>query len=189
MSRWLAALFLLLAAGAFILNQWLVGRIASQEKIEREGGRSRLLAAEEELRRIRTQTTAVTSSLDKLTAPRKLSPTQITKLRDALATAEKGKVVITYLTVEWDAEEYARQLGSVLQEIGYDVTVSDHLWVTLDHDGLFLVSTSEPLPATAMALQSAFTKLGIEVPAHPPGEIAKELGAKQDETILVVSNR
>jgi hypothetical protein len=188
-SRWIASLLLLLTVGAFALNQWLIHRIASEQKLEREAGKSRLIAAQEELRRLRSNTTAVTSTLDKLTVPRKLTADQISKLRSVLSSAEKGKVVVTYLTVEWDSEDYAKQLAAVLKEIGFTVQVSEYLWVDLEHDGLFLVSTAATPSATMLALQKAFSQIGIEVPFHPPGIIAKEIGAEHGETILVVSNR
>ena len=188
-SRWIAGLLLLLAVAAVAFNQWLTHRIASQQKLERDSSKSRLIAAEEELRRLRSHTTAVTSTLDKLTVPRKLTPEQIFKLQSVLTLADKGKVVITYLTVEWDSEEYAKQLAKVLKEIGYDVQLSEYLWVDLEHDGLFIVSTAKTPTKVATALQAAFAKIGIDVPSHPPGNIAKEVGAENDETILVVSNR
>ena len=188
-SRWIAGLSLMVAVAGFAVNQWLVSRIASQQKLERDAGRTRLVAAEEELRRLRTQASAVTSTLDKLTAHRKLSAKQISDLRSILAGAEKGKVVITYLTVEWDAEDYARQLATVLKEIGYDVSLSDYIWVHLDHDGLFLVSSAPALPLAALKLQAAFEQIGINIQTQPAGAIPKEIGAENGETILVVSNR
>jgi hypothetical protein len=188
-SRWIASLLLLLTVAAFAVNQWLVHRIATQQKQERDVGKTRLISAEEELRRLRSQTSAVTSTLDKLTSSRKLTVEQIAKLRSALASAEKGKVIVTYLTVEWDSEEYAKQLATVLKEIGYDVVLSDYIWVHLDHDGLFIVSSAKVPPTAAIKLQAAFAQIGVEVSMPPVGDIAKEVGAENGETILVVSNR
>jgi hypothetical protein len=188
-SRWIAGLLMLLAFGAVALNQWLVHRIASQQKFERDSSKSRLIAAEEELRRLRNQMSSVASTVDKMTSTRNLSAAKVAELKSALAAAEKGKVLITYLTIEWDAEDYAKQLAKVLREAGYDVTLSDHLWVSFDQGGLFLTSKDGTLPPHGKALQQGFAKIGVDAPLVPPGEIGKELSLAEGETVLVVSTK
>ena len=188
-SRWVAGLLLLLGFAALCLNHWLLHRIATQQKLERNSGKSRLIAAEEELRRLRGQMSSVANSVEKLTSTRKLSATQVNELKAALISAEKGPLIITYLTIEWDAEDYAHQLSKILKEAGYNVTLSDHLWVEFKQSGLFLTSKDGRLPSHATALQKAFAVIGENVPAAPPDEIAKELEIKDGEVVLVVSSR
>src|SRR5215207_9636303 len=188
-SRWVAGFLLLLGFAALCLNHWLIQRIASQQKFERDSGRSRLIAAEEELRRLRGQMSSVANSVEKLTSTRKLSATQVTGLKAALASAEKGRLIIIYLTIEWDAEDYAHQLAKILKEAGYEVTLSDHLWVEFKQPGLFLTSKDGTLPSHALALQRAFLTVGVDVPAAPPEDIGKELEVQIGDAVLVVSNR
>jgi hypothetical protein len=188
-SRWIAGLLLVLAMAALALNQWLLHRIATQQRLERESGKTRLITAEEELRRLRNQMSSVASTVEKMTSTRNLPATKVAELKAALATAQKGKVLITYLTIEWDAEDYAKQLAKVLTDAGYDVTVSDHLWVSFEQSGVFLTSKDGSLPDHGYALQRGFAKIGVDVPLVQPGEIAKELTLSGGEAVLVVSNR
>jgi septal ring factor EnvC (AmiA/AmiB activator) len=188
-SRWVAALSLLLTIGAMALNQWLSYRIAAQQKVERDSGKTRLAEAEKELRQLRERMSSVTSSVDKLTTSRKLSATQIEDLKNSLAKAEKGHVVVTYLTIEWDAEDYAKQLAKILEEAGYRVTLSEHLWMSFEQGDVFLTSKDPVLPRHAQALQEAFASIGLAVPALPPGKIATELGVSIEDAVLVVSTR
>lgn len=188
-SRWIAGVLVFLAFAAIALNQWLVLLIASQQKLERNTSRTRLIAAEEELRRLRNQLSAVANSMDKMTSTRKLPAAKVAELNAALANIEKGKVLITYLTTERDAEDYAKQLAKVLTEAGYEVTLSDHLWVSFDQSGLFLTSKEGNLPEHGKQLQGAFSKIGVDLPGLPPGEIGKELVFSSSEVVLVVSGR
>jgi hypothetical protein len=188
-SRWVAGLLLLLGFAALCLNHWLIQRIASQQKLERDSGRSRLIAAEEEVRRLRGQMSSVANSVERLTSTRRLSATQVTELKAALSSAEKGRLIVTYLTIEWDAEDYAHQLAKILKEAGYEVTLSDHLWVEFKQSGLFLTSKDGTLPSHAQGLQRAFLTIGVDVPAAPPDDIAKELELQKGDAVLVVSRR
>jgi hypothetical protein len=188
-SRWLAGLLFLGGIITLIVNQWLVHRIAEAQKDERVTTRERLVQAEEELRRMRTKTTEVVNTFDKLTSSRKLSATQLPSFITTLEKGEKGKVIVTYLTVEWDAEGYARQLTNVLKEAGIEATLSDHLWVDMDENDIFLVAKDKNPPALAQNLQRAFESTGILVPFFSKPEIAEAVGATSGETVLVVSNR
>jgi hypothetical protein len=188
-SRWLAAVLFLAGVIVLIINQWLVHRIAEVQKEERTTTRQRLVQAEEELRRIRTKTSEVVSTFDKLTSSRKLTPVQMLTFQDTLKKGGKGKVIVTFLTVEWDAEEYAKQLTNALTEAGIEATLSDYLWVQMDDNDVFLAAKeNEPSPV-AMNLQRAFESIGVVVPLLSKPEIADAVGAKDGETVLVVSNR
>jgi hypothetical protein len=188
-SRWIAGLLILLAVAAVAVNQWLVHRIATQQKLERDSGNSRLMAAEDELRRLRSQISSVASTVDKITSTRRISPAKVAELKNALEAATKGKILITYLTIEWEAEDYAKQLSKILTEAGYHVTLSDHLWVTFEHGGTFLTSQDGTLPSYGAELQRAFAKIGVEAPLRPAGEIGKELALASGEVVLVVGSR
>lgn len=188
-SRWVAGTCLVIGLVAFGFNQWVARRLADADQKERVEARLRAHRAEEELRRVKNQNTEVVHDLDKLTASRKLSPAQIESVTAALANEEKGRVVITFLTVEWDAEEVSRQFVSLLRKAGFEAVLSDYLWVDLKPDGIYLTSAATELPKAGRSIQRAFSAAGVPLPVIPPGEIARAVGAGPNDTVLVISNR
>jgi hypothetical protein len=188
-SRWLAALLFALALVVFAFNQWIGGRLASAQQIERTEALRKLATTENELREIREKTSEVASKVEQLTSPRKLSLAQIKRFPSSISPSGPGKVIVTYLTVEWDAEDYARQLGHMLQSAGLNTVVSDYLWMELHTDGVYLTGTGNGLPTMGAAIQRAFEGVGVKLPLIPSPELAKAVGAAPDDTVLVVSNR
>ena len=188
-SRWIAGLLILLGVIAVAFNQWLTHRISVLQKAERVETSQRLVERETELRRLRVQAKEVVTTFDKLTTSRKLTASQIETFKGVLKKESGGKIIVTYLTVEWDAEDFARQIADILRGAGLDITFSDHLWVQFDHNGVFITSPDKELPAAAKNLQAAFAAIDMAVPAVPPGGIPKELGAAEGDTILAVGNR
>lgn len=188
-SRWIAGLLLLLTVAVFAFNQWLGARTSTAQQTERSEAIKKLAAAEEELQRQRARASDVASSFDRLTTPRKLTPAQIQQFPTAVALDGSGRVIVTYLTVEWDAEDYARQLGHVLRSAGLNVVVSDHLWVELKENGVFLTGLSDHLSSTGSAVQRAFDAVGIRIPVIASPDTAKAVGARAEDAVLVVSNR
>lgn len=188
-SRWVAAVFLALALVMFAFNQWIGGRLAGAQQSERTAALRKLAAVEDELRQTRKKESEVASDFDRLIAPRKLSPAQIKRFPTEITPAGPGKVIVTYLTVEWDAEDYARQLGHVLQSAGLNTVVSDYLWMELHTTGVYLTGVGNGLSTMGNAVQRAFEGIGLSIPLIPSPELAKAVGAAPDDTVLVVSNR
>jgi hypothetical protein len=195
-SRWIFGILAVCTIAAGVFTQWASSRLVELHGADRNELRElkeHLIASQKTLERMSTNSTEVADALAQLTDPRKITEAQKTALRKSLRTGPRGKVIVTFLSVEWDAEKYARQIADLLIAAGFDVSISDYLWVHLDDDGVFLC-TREPgaLPAQSPAahIQRCFEAARIDLaPPVVSTEICQAVGAPVDATILVVSNR
>lgn len=187
-SRVLAAILAILTACAIAVNQWVTHRIAQVHREERVLSRQRMAAAEHELLRMRKDVTEVAADFDKLTTERKLTEKQKAALLSALKSGAKGRILVTFLAVEWDAEPYARQIAELFREAGFDTTLSEHIWVEFEHDGEFLVEAGG-VSALAGEVIRAFGAAGINLRREVSAAVVKEFSLKEGTLVYVVSNR
>jgi hypothetical protein len=192
-SRWVFAVLAICAVAAGIFSQWISTQMVAAQVAEQTKMREHLLASQAELRRLSHNTTEVADALGRLTDPRRITASQSAALQKSLASGPRGKVVLTYLSVEWDAEEYARQIADLLIAFGFEVRISEHLWVEMAHDGLFFCSPgSEELPPRSAAayLHECFAAAGVKLtPTVNSAEICQAVEASEGEAVMVVSNR
>ncbi|MEO0528201.1 MAG: hypothetical protein AAFZ89_13295 [Bacteroidota bacterium] len=130
------------------------------------------------------------SELNAIKTPRTLTQTQRDKLLELLKKSNKGKVVITYLSVERDAESYAKELLAVLTESGYLATLSKHLWLQLAYDGIYICAWEpDTVPYFATDLQNAMKEVGIKVTGSYQPDFLETLKVPRDAVALVISNK
>lgn len=152
----------------------------AQELSETKGD---LAAAEKEASR-------ASAELQYIRTPRSLSVEQEKLLKGLLSAGPKGKVTVTFLSVEGDAEHYAKQIGKTLSDAGFDVTMSGHLWLQLALDGLFLcVREAGSVPPHGSFIQHAFKTAGIRLKGHYDAQLCDKLNVPKDGVVLAVSNK
>jgi len=152
----------------------------------------KLTTTTKELEKSRARTAEVAEELARFTRPRVLTDDQKVAIRTALASAPKGKVVMTYLSVEKDAELYCRQIGTFLTELEYEVSSPPKLWLQLSLDGLYIcVRDLKNPPAHAASLQAGFKAAGITVQGFGDESMFTQVGVPvaEDAFIFAVSNR
>lgn len=165
---------------------------AKLEKVETEltASATRLKASEVELEQTKAKTTEVASQLAKFTVPRRLTDEQITSLRQSLPNGPRGKVVMTFLSVERDAEKYTEQIAQVLSAAGFEVTTSKNLWLQLAFGDIFLCARdTSNAPAHAVHIQRCFQGAGLSLRAHQDPKMYSDMSVPEDAIIFVVSNR
>jgi hypothetical protein len=191
-SKWLLVIFGVVLACAGILNQWLSDRIATLQREEKIKAQERLNASEEELKRTKAKTVEVASQLARFSTPRRLTNEQVESLRASLPSGPRGKVVVTFLSVETDAEKFSDQIASLLTECGFEVIRPRKLWLQMALDGIYLVARdTSNAPAHAVHMQNCFKAAGVELPAMQDPRVFSEFAEPipDDAVILAVSNR
>lgn len=130
------------------------------------------------------------SELAAIKTPRTLDEVQKKKLLELLKTTNKGKVVITYLSVERDAESYAKEIFGVLNQAGYSTTLSKHLWLQLAYEGIYICAwEANKVPYFATDLQNAMKEVGIKVTGSYQPDFLETLKVSRDAVALVISNK
>ncbi|MFN0080867.1 MAG: hypothetical protein ACKVY0_30735 [Prosthecobacter sp.] len=153
---------LLTGASHYVADKLLV--VNKSEKIKSQ---ERLKASEIELSETKAKASEIEARLKKITTPRVLTSEQIKGLKEFLQAAPKGKVTMTFLSVEPDAQKYSEQIGLVLRESGFDVVAPQKLWLQLAFDDLFIgVRSLKDAPPYVVAIQKAFQSIGLKAPAH-----------------------
>lgn len=189
-SRWTLGILALFTAGAGVFNQWVTERVANLQRAEKVSAQEYLKASEAELAATKAKTAEVAGQLEKFTVPRRLTEQQLTALRKSLPNGPRGKVVMTFLSVEQDAEKYAEQIAEILKETGFDVTVSKHLWLQMALDGIYLNGREAgKVPIHAVHLQQCFKDAGIPVGGFYDPKFMDDLGAPEDAIVFAISNR
>ncbi len=143
-----------------------------------------------EIGRLQMQSTTLSDQLNHIRTPRTLSEDQKQILRESLPLVPKGPVIVTYLSVATDAEKYSKQIGQVLEEAGFSVTSSNHLWLQLAFDGVYVCVRSQgTVPAHSAGIQNAFKAAGIMMKVFYNEIFLDKLGAPDNGIVVVVSNK
>jgi hypothetical protein len=144
------------------------------------------------LKRTKAKTVEVASQLARFSTPRRLTNEQVESLRASLPSGPRGKVVVTFLSVETDAEKFSDQIASLLTECGFEVIRPRKLWLQMALDGIYLVARdTSNAPAHAVHMQNCFKAAGVELPAMQDPRVFSEFAEPipDDAVILAVSNR
>ena len=190
LSKWILIICAVILLCAVFLNQWLAARISALQEREKSRALQQSRAARAELARAKTKTAEVTAELLRYTAPRHLTDEQITSLKGCLANGPHGKVVITFLNTETDAEPYAAEIAKVLSDAGFDVTTSQTVWLQLAVKGLYLCARDiANAPAHAVHIQRCFQTAGLRLRAHQDAKMYSDMNVPDDAIIFVVSAR
>jgi hypothetical protein len=189
-SKWLLGVFGVILACVAIVNQWLTGRIATLQRQEKARAEQQLKASEDELDLTRAKAAEVAGELARYTAPRRLTDEQIALLRESLRNGPRGKVVMAFLSVESDAQQYAEQIAQLLTETGFDVSMSKKSWLHFAVGDIFLCARDTTYaPAHAVHIQLCFQAAGLRLRAHQDEKMYSDMGVHDDAIIFVVSNR
>jgi hypothetical protein len=137
------------------------------------------------------QTTAL-HRLEAAKQPRHLTEQQKSDLSKLLRDGPKGQVVITTLSLETDAPEFAQEIYAVLSDAGFGVQISDKIWLRLKLDGFYIVAANaRPAPAHTAFIQRCFQTAGIRLKALEDPAFFDEFqpSIPKAAAILVISNR
>jgi hypothetical protein len=207
-SRWMLGGCGVIFVCVAIINQWLTGRITTLERQEKTTAEQRLKgsevaqqqektqteerlrASEIELARSKLTTTAVTSQLAHFTGPRRLTDEQIALLRKSLPDGPRGKVVMTFLSGESDAQKYAEEIAQLLTETGFDVSISRIRWLKLPVGDIYLCARDvASAPHHAVHIQACFQAAGLRLRGHQDEKMYSDMGVDENAIIFVVSGR
>jgi hypothetical protein len=132
----------------------------------------------------------ISIDLESIKTPRFVTERQKQDLLQLLKKTRKGTVVVTYLSVERDAENYAKQIVEILKQSGYNTILSKHLWLQLAHDGIFICAW-EPhtVPFFATDLQNSMKSVGIKIAGSYDSDFLSTLKVPCDGIALVISNK
>jgi hypothetical protein len=189
-SKWILGIFGIIFVCVAIVNQWLTARINTLQQQEKALAEQRLKASDAELDQTRAKAAEVASELARYTAPRRLTDEQIASLRKSLPNGPRGKVVMAFLSVESDAQQYAEQIAQLLTETGFDVSMSKKLWLHFAVGDIFLCARDTSYaPAHAVHIQLCFQAAGLRLRAHQDEKMYSDMQVHDDAIIFVVSNR
>ncbi len=189
-SKWILGIFGIIFACVALVNQWLTARINTLQQQGKTRAEQELKASEAELDLTRAKAAEVASELARYTAPRRLTDEQIASLRKSLRNGPRGKVVMAFLSVESDAQQYAEQIAQLLTETGFDVSMSKKLWLHFAVGDIFLCARDTSFaPAHAVHIQLCFQAAGLRLRAHQDEKMYSDMGVDDDAIIFVVSNR
>jgi hypothetical protein len=189
-SKWILGIFGIILVCVAIVNQWLTARINTLQQQEKALAEQRLKASDAELDQTRAKAAEVASELARYTAPRRLTDEQIASLRKSLPNGPRGKVVMAFLSVESDAQQYAEQIAQLLTETGFDVSMSKKLWLHFAVGDIFLCARDTSYaPAHAVHIQLCFQAAGLRLRAHQDEKMYSDMEVHDDAIIFVVSNR
>ena len=189
-SKWILGIFGIIFVCVAIVNQWLTARINTLQQQEKALAEQRLRASDAELDQTRAKAAEVASELARYTAPRRLTDEQVASLRKSLPNGPRGKVVMAFLSVESDAQQYAEQIAQLLTETGFDVSMSKKSWLHFAVGDIFLCARDTTYaPAHAVHIQLCFQAAGLRLRAHQDEKMYSDMGVPDDAIIFVVSNR
>ena len=189
-SKWLLAVVGLIFVCVAIVNQWLAGRITTVQREEKARAEEQLKTSEAELERAKAKAVEIAPRIAPTAAARRLTDAQIASLRKSLPDGPRGKVVMTFLGVESDAQKYAEQIAQVLRESGFDVSMSKNVWLQLAVEGIYLCARdTSNAPAHAVHIQLCFQEAGLRLRAQQNERMYADMGVPNDAIIFVVSSR
>ena len=189
-SKWILAMGGIIFACVAVVNQWLTARITTLQRQEKARAEQQLQASEDELGKAKAEAAEIGSQLARFTGPRRLTDEQIGSLRKSLPNGPRGKVVITFLSAESDAQNYAEQIAQLLSETGFDVSISKNRWLKLAVSDIFLCARDTAnAPHHAVHIQLCFQAAGVRLRAHQNAKMYSDMGIRDDAIIFVVSNR
>ena len=163
---------------------------ATQAEIERATIATKLEVSVLELDKAKAEVVTVKSHLDRITKPREISEIQEREFIKALHGCPTGEIIITYLSTEDDARMYANEFASLFQKCGFKVSVSDRIWVSLQHSGLWLcVHDESPVPAHIAPIENAFKVAKIIVKSFVGEAMHDQLSAPKESAIFVIGSR
>ena len=173
-----------------IVNQWLVARISALNEEEKEEARQQLRISRSELLKTKAQTNELNAELSRFVAPRSLPDEQAEALRKCLSDGPRGSVVIASLKAESDAEAYAAQIAKLLTDTGFEVSMSNTVWLQLPVKGLYLCARDVAnAPLHAVHIQRCFQTAGLRLRAHEDKKMYTDMNVPEDAIIFVVGAR
>ena len=189
-SKWITVVLAVLVAVVGILHQWASDRVSALHKAEKAAVQVTLNKTQVELEKTKSEAKETAEKLSRISTPRSLSAEQRSSLKSKLCAGPKGIVRFTYLSIERDAESYAKQIAEVFSECGFDTAIVDKIWLQLAFDDIFLcvVDVSNP-PVHAAAIQQSFVSSGIRLRAHQDPGMCKSVDAPENGVVIVISNR
>ncbi|HKQ36498.1 MAG TPA: hypothetical protein VJ063_00385 [Verrucomicrobiae bacterium] len=189
-TKWMLALCGLVFACVAIVNQWLYYRVTALQRQEKARAEQRLKTSEAELQHTKAETAEIASQLERFTGPRHLTDEQIIALRQSLPKGPRGKVVMTYISIEPDAQKYAEEIGKLLSETGFQVSTSRSRWLKLATEGIYLCARDTSYaPPHAVHIQLCFQSAGLRLRAHQNEKMFNDMSVPDDAVIFVVGNR
>ncbi len=189
-SRWILGIVGVIFVCVAVVNQWLATRISHLQEDERATVQQRFRSSQAALSAARARATEASSELSRFTAPRQLTDEQIASLRKCLPNGPRGKVVVAWLKVESDAEQYAAQIAKVLTETGFQVTMAKTVWLQLAVKGIYLCARDPAYaPLHAVHIQRCFQSAGLRLRAHEDKKMYSDMDVPDDAIIFVVSGR
>lgn len=143
------------------------------------------------LEKTQVQASELSSELNRIKTPRTLSKEQKNNLVKKLKKYQpKGPIIVTFLSVESDAEMYARQFVEVFREAGFDVDLSMYMWLQLAFDGVFMCARKKnAVPLHGPIIQQVLIGEGIPVIGHYDEDFMNKLKVPEDGIVLVISNK
>jgi hypothetical protein len=142
--------------------------------------KERTVQLERELENERAQRLA----LEEKQKPRSLNAEQRAALLTCLNASEKGAVYIRHGYFDTEGKLYAKQIGDLFREAGFDIKefkTGNLGWSEL---GIFMIVRDlATAPAYAVSIQRCFMANGINligyaIADHPEGEVSIGVGAK-----------
>lgn len=167
-------------------GHWISSAQARHQKAVKE-------AAEAKISEARIDATAAKQVADELlrrASNRTITDEQRDQLFSSLQVGPKGRVIVTFLSVERDAQKYAEQIVSILVKTGFDVTLSKYIWLQLALDGVYITAKEKgKVPIHGAFIQNCFREAGIQVRGFYDPKFLKDVGASDDSIVFAVSNR
>jgi hypothetical protein len=189
-SKWVWIVCGLIFLIFVIVNQWVAARISALQEDEFRRTQQQLRASKTELLKTKAKTNELNAELSRFVAPRSLPDDQIEVLKKCLSDGPRGPVVIAALKSETDADAYAEQISKLLTDSGYDVTMSNTVWLQLPVKGLYLCARDvASAPLHAVHIQKCFQTSGIRLRAHEDKKMYSDMAVPEDGIIFVVGAR
>ena len=175
-SKWTLGGFAVITACLGIFNEWLSYKI------------NKLNAAE--TANLQRQLDETSGELARLTTSRKISLEEESELMHLLGRGPKGRVLLTYLSTERDAQKYAEQISTLLNASGFDSEVLNKIWLQFSYDGLYICAhQAQGAPPHAVHVQQCFSQVGIRMKGVEDKGFCEDCGAGAGDAVVVVSNR
>ena len=128
--------------------------------------------------------------LSLITTDRTIFPEVASVLTACLQEGPKGKIIITFLSVESDAKPLAVSILQILQHSGFNASLSDRIWVNFIYDGLFIcVNSKDSPPLHAQSILDSFNDAGISVQSVESPNMFKKLSAPEDSIVFVLGKK
>jgi Na+-transporting NADH:ubiquinone oxidoreductase subunit NqrC len=189
-SKWTLIICGIILLAFALINQWAVARLSSLQEQQKRSAEQQLRASRAELLRNKAKTDELSAELSRFVAPRSIAQDQIEALRKCLSDGPRGPVIMASLKTESDAEAYAAEISKVLTASGYDVTMSNTVWLQLPVKGLYLCARDVAnAPLHAVHIQRCFQTAGIRLRAHEDKKMYADMNAPDEAIIFVVGAR